>query len=130
MALLLCQAKGGTLGKCPQNCVSPSGGGSKKFYSNGSKRAWSALGHSFDWLVMRYVDISIINVLIPGSLGSRACGQHTVNFSHLVRVSFSANSSKIIFCVYSLRGDQGPAPRLFFSSEDSSLVSASPPFLN
>ena len=48
------------MGECPQNCVFPSEEGSKKFYSNGSKSNGSALGHSFDWLVMRCVGISII----------------------------------------------------------------------
>ena len=34
--------------------------------------------------------ISIVNLLIPTSLGLPACGQHTVNFFHLLGVSISA----------------------------------------
>ena len=39
---------------CCQNAVSQLRGDNKGFYSKGSKRrAWSARGHSFDWLVVR-----------------------------------------------------------------------------
>ena len=34
-------------------CIPPLGEDSEKFYSNCSKRAWSARGHSSDWLVVR-----------------------------------------------------------------------------
>ena len=46
-------SKGGHSGLMPSECVSQLGEGSKKFYTNGSKRAWSAHGLSFDGLGMR-----------------------------------------------------------------------------
>ena len=50
--------------------VSQLGEDSEKFYSNCSKRAWSACGHSSDWLVVKLVGISIINLQFPTGLGS------------------------------------------------------------
>ena len=50
--------------------MSRPGRGSEGFYSNGSRRrAGSACGHSSDWLVVRQLGVSIIN-LVPTSLGS------------------------------------------------------------
>ena len=36
----------------------------------------------------------IISLLVPTGLGSSACGQHAVNFSHLVGVSLSVKQLK------------------------------------
>ena len=40
--------------------------------------------------------VSNINLLVPTGLGLPACGQHTVNFSHLVEVSVSVKQLKDI----------------------------------
>ena len=49
-------------------CVSNKG--REEFYSNGSKWVWSAHELFFDWLVVRQVAVSIINLLAPTALGS------------------------------------------------------------
>ena len=46
-------------------------------------------GHSSDWLVVRSLGVSIINLLVPISLESRCLWQHTVNL-YLVGISISA----------------------------------------
>ena len=56
-----------------------------------------------------------------------ACGQQTVNFSHLVGFQYLQNISKILFCV-SLEGEAGPCPKAALLFLDcSSIVSASHP---
>ena len=66
--------------------------------------------------------------------GLRACGQHTVNFSHLVGVSVSAQQLKdIVMCIPCGGGARGagPCPKAVLLFLDCpSLVSASPPFPN
>ena len=57
--------------------------------------------------------------------GLPACGQHALDFSHLVGVSVSAKSSKILFCV-SLEGNQDPAPKAALLFPDCSLLSLHP----
>ena len=65
----------------------------EKFYSNCSKRVWSAHGHSSDGLAVRSVGVSVNNLrsnwsevyLLVGSLTSLI-----FNFSHLEGVSISA----------------------------------------
>ena len=70
-----------------------------------------------------------INLLVPIGLGSRACGQHAVNFSHLVGISVSAKQLNILLLCVSLEGEPGPCPKAALLCLDcSSLVSASPPF--
>lgn len=54
-----------------------------------------------------------------------AGGQDTVNFSHLMEVSVSVKQ-----LVYSLRGNEDPAPRLQYCLFWLFLVSASSPFPN
>ena len=66
-------------------------------------------GKGWSWRVRRYVTslwtffwlvggevmgVNIINLLVPISLGFTCCGQHTVNFSHLVGVSVSEKQLK------------------------------------
>ena len=50
--------------------MSPLGKDSEKLYSNGSKRAWSACWHSSEGMVMRWVEVSTINLQVPAGLGS------------------------------------------------------------
>ena len=58
-----------------------------------------------------------------------ACGQHAVNFSHLVG-EYLQNSSKILLCIF-LEGEPGPCPKAALLFLDcSSHVSVSPPFPN
>lgn len=42
---------------------------SEEIYSSCSQRQWSTRGHSFDWLVVRQVGISIIDLLVSTILG-------------------------------------------------------------
>ena len=75
--------------------------------------------------------VSVINLLVTTGLGLRACGQHTVNFSHLVGGSVSVKQLKRIVMNIPW-GKPGPCSKaallLFFFPGCSSLVSPSPPF--
>ena len=62
--------------------------------------------------------------------GLSACRELTINFSHLVRVWYLQNSSKILFYT-SLDGEPGPwSKAVLLPLNCFSLVSASPPFPN
>ena len=102
----------GKVGWCFQNCVSQPGSGSEEFYSNGSKRPWSAHGHSSDGLVMRFVADSIINLLVPIGLRSMCLWAAYSYFSHLVEVSVSVKQLKDIVMCIPWEGNQDFPPRL------------------
>ena len=70
----------------------------------------AACGLSSDWLVVRLQgDVSrilIINLLVPTSLGSSACGQHVVTILHLGRsLNLCRTTQRYVSdcCVYPLR---------------------------
>ena len=55
------------------------------------QRGHDKLMHSSDWLIMRCVEVCIINLLVSKGLeGLCVYGQHSVNFSHLVELLVSA----------------------------------------
>ena len=71
------------------------------------QRVGSAHGCS-DWFVARYVGVSVISLQVLRVYG--ACGNHTINFFHLVGVSVSAKHCKnIVICF--VRRNQDPAPK-------------------
>ena len=95
------QAKGATARQCPQNYVSHPGGllRSLGVFLPGAGCEQLVEGFS-SWLVGRYLRVV---------WGVRACGQHTVNFFHLVEVSVSAKQLKehgSQYCPYSLRKNE------------------------
>ena len=65
----------------------------------GGCSAWSAHGHSSDWLVVRSGSLTF---WFQSVWGLCACGQHTVNFSHLVGVSVSAKAQRTWFIILSI----------------------------
>ena len=60
------------------------------------KRAWSAHGHTYDWLLVRWVGVSIINLLVPASLWSTFLWAPNLNFPQLVRVWVSTKQLSIV----------------------------------
>ena len=91
--------------------MSQPGGGSEEFYSNGSKRARSAGGHSSDWFVVR---LSRSQHHRPS--GSNRSGVYVlVGSTQLTSPTWWGlqclqNSSKVLLCV-SLEGEPGPCPK-------------------
>jgi hypothetical protein len=89
-------------------------------------------GHSSNWLVVRSLGVSIINLLVPISLGSASLRAAYSNFFHSVWVvvgfQYLQNSSKILLYV-SFEGVPGTFPKTVLLFLDCfSFVSASPPF--
>ena len=94
----------------PSKLCVPTWRGSEEFSSNGSKRAWSARGHSSDGLVVRWVEASITSLLVPTGLGSTCLWAPYRTFSTWWEFQYLQNSSKVSLCV-SLEGEPGPWPK-------------------
>ena len=88
----------------------------RSFYSKDSKRrVWSACGLSSDWLVM-----------VSGSQHYQPSGSSQAGIYMLMGIiqltspnwwvsfQYLQNSSKILICIYTLRGNQDPDPRLHY----------------
>ena len=87
-------------------------------------------GHSSDWLVVRSLGVSIINLLVPISLGCASLRAAYSNFFHSVwGVGGGFSNCKTVqrYCyMYPLRGYQEPSPRLYYCFVTASLLSLHP----
>ena len=82
--------------------------------------------HSCDWMVLRYVRVSIISVLVP-VWRLLACVHHTINFSHVRGFSLPSKLLKdLVICI--ARWGTRPLPQgcSIVSFEYSSITSTSP----
>ena len=96
----------------PWKIVSPLGEDSEKFYSNGSKRVWSAPGHSSNGLVL---GVSIINLQVQLVWGLQACGQHNIINPEFLPPGggFSIYRISQRCCTHPFLGNQDLASRLY-----------------
>ena len=97
-------------GSCPQNCVSPLGENIERFYSNCSKKTWSAHGHPSDGLMVSEVSEGQHHQLSdPTSLGSTClwAAHHPWSLTSPPEGGFSiCKITQTYFCVYPLMGNR------------------------